>query len=70
MSDLGAHPETIALGFGASATLVGTPVLSPPVVAATSFYTAPGAVGFSVADLTDARPILLHALEQPYRGSS
>jgi len=56
MANLRAHPETTVLGFGASASLLGTPVLSPPLVAATSFYTAPDAVGFSAADMTDATP--------------
>jgi cystathionine gamma-synthase len=56
MSDQRVHPETITMGFGASASLAGTPVLSPPLVAATSFYTAPGAVGFSAADMADATP--------------
>lgn len=52
MSDARAHLETLALHFGAPAPAVGVPV-SPPAVAATSFYTAPGEVGFSAADMTD-----------------
>jgi cystathionine gamma-synthase len=55
MCDVRAHLETLALHFGAPAPAVGAPV-SPPVVAATSFYTAPGEVGFSAADMTDAAP--------------
>lgn len=55
MSDARAHLETLALHFGAPAPAVGAPV-SPPVMAATSFYAAPGEVGFSAADMTDAAP--------------
>jgi hypothetical protein len=35
MSEPRAHPETIAVDLGAPAPLAGTPVLSPPLVAAT-----------------------------------
>ena len=55
MTDVSAHLETLALHFGAPAPAVGAPV-SQPIVAATSFYTAPGEVGFSAADMTDAAP--------------
>jgi cystathionine gamma-synthase len=55
MSDGRAHLETRALHFGAPAPAVGAPV-SQPVVAATSFYTTPGEVSFSAADMTDAAP--------------
>ena len=52
MPDVPTHPETIALHFGAPTPSPGSPV-SPPVVLANSFHTAPGAVGFSAADLTN-----------------
>jgi len=55
MSDASTHPETLALHFGAPAPAVGEPV-SAPLIAATSFHTAPGTVGFSSADMADTIP--------------
>jgi cystathionine gamma-synthase/methionine-gamma-lyase len=48
-------PATLALHAGQPGPALGQPV-SPPLVAATSFYSLPGAVGFSANDLTDAAP--------------
>lgn len=49
------HPETLVLHAGACAPVVGQPV-SPSLVAATSFYTAPEAVGFSANDMQSDSP--------------
>lgn len=55
MSNSRSHPATIALHAGDPEPVIGAPV-SPPLVAATSYYTAPGAGGFSAADMTDTSP--------------
>jgi cystathionine gamma-synthase/methionine-gamma-lyase len=52
------RPATISLHAGTSAEdgrAVGSPV-APVITTATSFYTAPDAIGFSAADLTAAAP--------------
>jgi cystathionine gamma-synthase/methionine-gamma-lyase len=48
-------PATLALHAGQPTPVLGQPV-SPPLIAATSFYSLPDAVGFSATDLTDAAP--------------
>jgi cystathionine gamma-synthase/methionine-gamma-lyase len=48
-------PATLALHAGQPAPVPGQPV-SPSLIAATSFYSLPDAVGFSATDLTDAAP--------------
>jgi cystathionine gamma-synthase/methionine-gamma-lyase len=48
-------PETVALHAGEPARSLGGPV-SSSIVASTSFYAAPDAVGFSAAALTEAAP--------------
>lgn len=55
MTDRPPHPETLALHAGAPAPALGAPV-SPPLVAATSYFTTPDAVGFSASDMTEASP--------------
>ena len=55
MADFTLHADTLALHAGEGRRTVGAPV-SPPIVASTSFYSAPDAVGFSAADLTDETP--------------
>lgn len=49
------RPETQALHAGAPGPGLGAPV-SPPLVASTSFFTHPDAVGFSASDMTDDTP--------------
>ncbi len=55
MADSTLHAATLALHAGEPKRTVGAPV-SPPIVASTSFYSAPDAGGFSAADLTDETP--------------
>lgn len=49
------HSDTLVLHAGTSDRTLGSPV-SQSIVPSTSFHSAPGAVGFSAADLTDATP--------------
>ncbi len=55
MHDLSTHLNTLALHSGSARPEIGAPV-TIPLVSATSFYTAPDAVGFSASDMTDATP--------------
>jgi cystathionine gamma-synthase len=64
MTDARIHPETLALHFGSPTPTIGAP-LSPPLISATSFHTAPGAVGFSATDMSDTTPYFYTRWDNP-----